>query len=159
MGTGKTVTAKALSKQLKMRYVSIDALIEKSEKRLIVEIFAKDGEEYFRKIESEMIKNVSEEQNVVIDAGGGAVIKEENIKNFKKNGAVVCLTARPDVILERTKNQKHRPLLNVPDPKKKIEGLLVERAPYYKRADVTINTSDMTPDEVAQEIEKKMHGQ
>ena len=157
MGTGKTVSTIALSKQLGLRYVSIDKLIEKKENRPIADIFAKNGEEYFRKIESETVKEVSEEQGIAIDAGGGAVIKEENVKNLKKNGVIICLTARPDVILKRTKNQKHRPLLNVHDPKNKIEELLAARSQYYKAADFTIDTSDLSVNEVAEEIKKIMH--
>ena len=158
MGTGKTVTAKALAKRLGLRYVSIDDLIEKKENKKISDIFAENGEEYFRKIESEAIREAAAIEGVVIDAGGGAVIKEENVKNLKKTGVIICLTATPDVILQRTKNQAHRPLLNVPDPKSKIEELLAKRLPYYKKADFIIDTSDMAPVEAAGKIEKIMHG-
>lgn len=152
MGTGKTATARLLAKQLGLRYVSIDELIEKKEKRKIADIFDSCGEEYFRKVESDIIKDVSEESGIVIDAGGGAVIKEENIKNFKKNGVIICLAAVGGVILDRTKNEKHRPLLNVSNPKAKIEELQARRAKYYAKADFTIDTSDLTVDEVVEKI-------
>jgi len=154
MGTGKTVTAKLLAKRLKLSYISIDDLIEKKEKRLISEIFEKDGEEYFRNIESETIKEISQRKNIVIDAGGGAVIKEENISNLKKNGIIICLKASPDVILARTKTQSHRPLLKVADLEKKVMELLACRAVYYAKADFTIDTSGLAPDEVAKKIEE-----
>src|SRR3989338_2621837 len=99
MGTGKTAVAKALCRRLKMRYISTDALIEKNQKRPIAEIFAKDGEEYFRRVEADAVRDVSALQGAVIDAGGGGVIKEENIKLLKKSGTIVCLTASGDVIL------------------------------------------------------------
>ena len=153
MGTGKTVTAKALAKRLRMHYISIDDLIEKKENKKISEIFAKYGEEYFRKVESDVIKEASQNKNVVIDAGGGAVIKEENIKNLKKNGIIICLTATPDAVIERTKNEKQRPLLNVEDPKEKIKELLASRAKYYAKADFTVDTSELTIDEVVRKIE------
>jgi len=152
MGTGKTVTAKLLAKQLKMRYVSIDGIIEEKEKRKIADIFVKDGEEFFRNIESRIIKDISQESGVVIDAGGGAVVREENIKNFKANGVVICLSASVNAVLSRTENQAHRPLLNVDNPKKRIEELLARRAKYYAKADHTIDTTGLTIAEVVEKI-------
>ena len=152
MGTGKTTIATALSHRLKMRYVSTDDLIEKSQKRTINEIFTKSGEDYFRDVESSVIKEVSEMENVVIDAGGGAVIREENITNFKSRGVLICLTADEEVIMERTKKYKHRPLLNVEDPKRKIRDLLAKRAPFYAKADYTIDTGKLTIKQVVDRI-------
>jgi shikimate kinase len=154
MGTGKTAVAKKLVQGFKLHYLSTDDLIEKRERRKISEIFAKSGEQYFRKIESDIIKDASQKNDLVIDAGGGAVIKEENIKNLKRNGVMICLTATADVILERTKYTKHRPLLNTEEPKKKIEELLFQRAPYYAKADFTIDTSGLSVEQVVKEIEE-----
>ncbi len=154
MGTGKTTIAGLLSKRLRMRYVSTDELIEEREKLPIAEIFAIKGEGYFRQAEQEVVKKASLMNGVVIDTGGGVVLKEENIKNLKKGGIIICLTATPDVILERTKGYKHRPLLNTGQPKKKIEELLLARAPYYKNADYTIDTSELAIKEAVEEIEK-----
>lgn len=154
MGTGKTAVAKLLSKRLRMRYVSTDELIEKREKQPIADIFAKKGEEYFRQAEEKVVKDVSSMKDIVIDAGGGVVIKEENIKKLKKNGIIICLTATADVILERTKGYKHRPILNVDEPKKKIEELLLARTPYYKKANYTIDTSKASVKEVVEKIER-----
>lgn len=144
MGTGKTMIAAELAHRLKMKYVSTDTLIERREKRTINEIFTKDGEEYFRDVESEVIREVSCLENVVIDAGGGAVLRKENMANFKSNGIVICLTADAEAIIERTKKYKHRPLLNVEDPKRKIRELLSTRAPFYAKADHTIDTGELT---------------
>ena len=82
MGTGKTTIATQVANRLKMKYVSTDSLIEKREKRTINEIFTDSGEEYFRDIESEVVREVSSGEGLVIDAGGGAVLREENIANF-----------------------------------------------------------------------------
>lgn len=153
MGTGKTAVAKTLAQRFKMRYISTDEFIEKREKRSIADIFAKDGEEYFRQVEKGVAGEVSSLEGVVIDAGGGIVIKEENLKNLKKNGTIICLTATVDVILERTKGKSHRPLLNTDDQKKKIEELLARRAPYYAKADFTIDTSSLSVEDVAKKIE------
>ncbi len=144
MGTGKTTIATKLAHRLKMNYLSTDDLIEKKEKRTINEIFTKDGEESFRDIESEVVREVSGMENVVIDAGGGAVLREENMANFKSNGIVICLTADEEVVMERTKKYKHRPLLNVEDPKLRIRTLLAKRAPYYAKADHCIDTGKLT---------------
>ncbi|MEE9499948.1 MAG: shikimate kinase, partial [Candidatus Omnitrophota bacterium] len=91
MGTGKTVVARALSEKLGMRYVSTDHLIEEKEKTSISDIFSKKGENYFRKAEKDVIKDVSLMENVVVDAGGGVVIDPENVEYLKKKGIIVCL--------------------------------------------------------------------
>src|SRR3990167_4989375 len=108
MGAGKTTIATKLAHRLKLRYVSTDDLIEKRERRTINEIFTKDGEERFRDVESAVIKDVCAMDGVVIDAGGGAVLREENIANFKSIGAVICLTAGEETIMARTRKYKHR---------------------------------------------------
>lgn len=153
MGTGKTTIAIKLANALNMRYVSTDDLIEKREKRTINEIFTKDGEDYFRDIESDVVCEVAGQDGLVVDTGGGVVIREENLANLRSTGIVICLTADEDAIMERTKKYKHRPLLNVEDPKLKIRNLLAKRAPLYAKADHCIDTGKLT---VRQVIEKIM---
>lgn len=156
MGTGKTEISKILALRLKRQRLCIDEMIEWKVGKPVSRIFEEDGEAYFRKIESETIKAASKDKNVVIDAGGGAVIDEHNVRRLKERGLLICLSARPDVILERTKNYAHRPLLNTEDPLDKINTLLDERARHYERADYTIDTSDITQDEVVERIIKIM---
>ena len=153
MGTGKTAVSRALAKKLGMKYVSTDDLIEKKEKTGIKEIFAAKGETYFRKVEKKAIKEVSLMRNVVIDAGGGAVLDPENIEDLKKHASLVCLWAEAETILERTKKYTHRPLLNVSDPLAKIKELIDYRKQFYERADYHVHTSRMTVDRVVSEIE------
>ncbi|MCX5678391.1 MAG: shikimate kinase [Candidatus Omnitrophica bacterium] len=152
MGTGKTTIAIELSHRLGMKYVSIDDLIEKKERRTINEIFTKSGEDYFRDVESAVIRDAVCMDNLVIDTGGGAVMRDENVAYMKSNGVIVCLTADADVIMERTKKYKHRPLLNVEDPKRKIRDLLARRSPYYAKADHTIDTGKFTVRQVIDKI-------
>ena len=152
MGTGKTTIATELAHRLGMKYVSTDDLIEKKEKRTINEIFTKSGEDYFRDVESAVIRDVSCMDNQVIDAGGGAVIRDENIAYFKSSGVVVCLAADEKTVMERTKKYKHRPLLNVEDPKRKIRDLMAKRAPFYAKADHTIDTGKLTARQVIEKI-------
>ena len=154
MGTGKTTIATKLANRLDMRYLSTDDMIEKKEKRTINEIFTDSGEDYFRNVESAVVREASSMANVVIDAGGGVVMREENLVNFRSNGIVICLTAGEEVILERTKKYKHRPLLNVEDPKRKIRDLLAKRAPFYAKADHCIDTGKLTIRQAVDEITK-----
>jgi shikimate kinase len=152
MGTGKTTIAMKLSHILKMRYVSTDDLIEKREKATINEIFTKKGEEYFRSVESEVVRDACSMENVVIDMGGGVVLIDENWSNMKNSGIVICLTAGEEAIMERTKKYKHRPLLNVEDPKQKIRSLMAKRAPFYAKADHCIDTGKLTVRQVVDMI-------
>jgi len=152
MGTGKTAVGKALAKRLKMRFIDMDDVIEKREGMKISEIFEKKGEPHFRRAEKMVAKDIAVQSGLVVAAGGGAIIDEDNLKNFKSSGTVFCLTATPDKIFERTKGHIHRPLLNVSDPKEKIAELLADRAQYYARADYRIDTTDLSIEEVVDKI-------
>lgn len=152
MGTGKTTVAAALANKLGLHYVSTDDLIEKKEKRTINEIFKTDGEGYFRDVESEIVRGLSGQGDQVIDTGGGVVLREENMTNLKSSGTVICLTADEETVMERTKKYKHRPLLNVEDPKRKIKDLLAKRAPFYAKADHCIDTGKLTIRQVVGKI-------
>lgn len=157
MGTGKTAVGKLLAKKIQMKYICTDEVIEDKERRSINDIFKKNGEPYFRRVEKEVVKKVAQLDNFIIDAGGGVVLDEENVQNLKKNGKIICLTATPEVILERTKRYYHRPLLDVDEPKAKIEELLKFRAPHYAKAHFSIDTTNLTIEQVAQEIKKNIN--
>lgn len=154
MGTGKTAVGSELAKKLKMQFVDLDDLIELTEKRSIPDIFASSGEAYFRRLEKHILYKVSREKNFVVACGGGIVIDKDNIKTMKDSGTVVCLAAPPEVIWKRTRRHTHRPLLNVGDPKKQVELLLKLRAPYYAKADKTIDTSRLSVKQVVHRIKK-----
>lgn len=145
MGTGKTEVGKELSRLLGIKMIDIDSEIEKAEGITINEIFKRYGESKFRDIETEMIKKISTENNLIISTGGGAVLREENIKMLKENGVIVCLFATPETIFERTKDNSDRPLLKVDNPLCKIKELLEYRLPFYKKADIIIDTEGKTP--------------
>ncbi len=157
MGTGKTRVGKLLATQLKRQRLCLDDMIEWKVGKPITKIFQEDGEQYFRKIESEVVKAASHDRNVVIDAGGGVVIDMNNIKRLKEHGIVICLVARPEVIYDRTKGSMHRPLLNTHDPVASISALLNKRKAYYGRVDYTIDTSDISPEEIVAEILEMMN--
>ena len=154
MGTGKTSVGKELAKKKKWQFIDLDELIELKEKRTALEIFAKNGEPYFRKVEKRVLKEVSQEKKFVVACGGGIVLDKGNIKIMKDTGIIICLTASPQIILERTRAYCHRPLLNVSHPRKQIELLLKLRSPYYAQADKTIDTSKISIKEVVDKIIK-----
>ena len=152
MGTGKTSAGKLAAKKLDLKYVDTDEEIEKQAGITVSEIFSNFGEPYFRDLETKTIKEISKGGGQVISCGGGAVLRDENIKNLKVGSIVVCLSASPEAIFERIKHETHRPLLQVPDPKKRIRELLAERAPHYAKADETIDTTNLTVELVAAKI-------
>ena len=152
MGTGKSGIGKRLAKKLGMSYLDTDELIEEREKDSISAIFKKKGEEYFRRLETKVVKEVALLDNFVISTGGGVVLRERNIRLLKKNAFIVCLFASPEVILKRTKGDDNRPLLGVNNQKKRIEELLALRRPYYEKADFTVDTSALDSEGVVEEI-------
>lgn len=152
MGTGKSAAARLLAKKLGREFLELDEIIEKKQGMTIKDIFEKKGEPYFRKIEKEVVKEASFRKNIIISAGGGSIVDEENFRNLKNSGIIICLKASPETIIKRTKALKTRPLLNVPDPKKRIEDLLSQRERYYNKADFSINTDKLSIQQVAEEI-------
>ncbi len=148
------MAGKELARKKKWRFVDLDELIELRERRNISDIFAKEGEPYFRRLEKRVLKEVSAEKEFVVACGGGIVIDKDNIKIMKDTGMIICLAATPEAILKRTSGYAHRPLLNIAEPKKKIELLLKLRAPYYALADKVIETSLIPVEEVVDRIIK-----
>jgi shikimate kinase len=156
MGVGKTEVGRELSTILGWKLIDVDDEIVKSKKMNINEIFGRLGEPAFRDMETEMIRKVSQERNVIISTGGGAVLRQENMEFFKANGVVVCLTARPETILKRTSRNRERPLLQVEDPLQRIHDLLESRGPFYEKADIMIDTEGKSPFRIAGEILERM---
>ena len=152
MGTGKTTTGKALAQMLHMKLVDVDEEIESAQGMTINDIFKTCGEQHFRDIETAMIKKLSQEGNLIISTGGGAVLRNENLEALKEKGIIFCLNASADTILERTGRSQNRPLLKVEDPKKKISELLAYRRPFYEKAGVMIETDGKSPLMIAEEI-------
>ncbi len=152
MGTGKTAVGKELSRLLDMKLTDLDCEIVKKEKMSVNEIFKQFGEQKFREIETEILRKVCRNKNVIISTGGGVVLRQENIDMMRKNGILICLTAKPETILERTSHNSDRPLLQVENPFEKIRELLNFRKPFYEKADMIVDTENKTPLRVAEEI-------
>lgn len=149
MGTGKTTVGRILAERLGYTFVDIDSVIEKEQGVTISHIFSELGEAYFRMLERDKIKELCRGEGLVISAGGGAVLDTRNVDDLRVSGPVVCLSAKPEEILKRVGGTDTRPLLQVPDPLAKIIEMLEARAPFYARADCTIDTSGLSPQEIA----------
>ncbi len=154
MGTGKTSVGRQLALQKGWNFIDLDELVELQQQRRIVDIFAKDGEAYFRKLEKKALKQVATQKKFVVACGGGIVLDPDNIKLMKKTGLLICLCASCEVILKRVSAGNHRPILNVARPRERIEHLLKLRAPYYLQADKSIDTSKLSVKQVVSRILK-----
>ena len=159
MGTGKTVTGKVLAKRLRWTFVDVDALIERAARKPIRRIFTEDGEARFRRLETQMIRRVARGRRQIIAAGGGAFIRPENRRLLQQAGVVVCLTSSPAVILKRVKRTiASRPMLaGATSPLARIRRLLKVRAPFYAKADLTIDASRLTAAGTASAILARLH--
>jgi shikimate kinase len=152
MGSGKTTVGEVLSRRLDWPLIDMDTEIEREEEMKISEIFSTLGEPAFRDMETEMAEKLSTLNDVVISTGGGVVLRETNISHLRRNGRIICLMARPETVYERIKDNHDRPLLKGNDPMGKIHELLEFRMPYYRNADMIIDTDDLTPDEIVLNI-------
>lgn len=155
MGSGKSLTSKRLAELLDREVVSTDGLIEQKEGRAITDIFGDSGEVYFRKVESDAVKEVSDKTNIIVDCGGGVVLSCENMDNLKKSGCVFYLSATPEYIYNNIKHHTHRPLLDVENPQAKIAELLNARKSYYEQADVIID-ANRPINEIVEDIIKEI---
>lgn len=153
MGSGKSTIGKILSKMLKgYTFIDIDEVIVDLEGMPIVEIFEKKSEKYFRKIEKQVIQELSEEQDLIIALGGGAYEDKDTRNNLKKTGKTFYLKGSVEELLERIKDDKSRPLLQCDNPKEKLKDLLNIREKNYLKADYIIETDGKTAEEISKEI-------
>lgn len=158
MGCGKTTVGLRLSYRLRRTVIDTDKEIEREEKRTISEIFAKDGEPYFRDRETQSLRKlITAAANQIISVGGGLPMREENRRLLHELGQVFYLRAEAETIYERLKDDTTRPLLQGEDPLTKIKTLLRERDPYYlEAADVVVTVDGKSFDEILREIEEKV---
>lgn len=152
MGTGKSSVGQMVAASLHFTFLDTDHDIEVRARKSIAEIFAKDGEPAFREWEQRIVQELTQRKRTVISTGGGLPADEANLASLKSHAFVVCLWASPDRILERVRHQTHRPLLNDPNPVAKIRSLLAAREPFYRQADVLLNTEMRSVREVAQQV-------
>jgi len=133
MGAGKTYIGKRMALYLKMDFVDCDQLIEKAERMTVNKIFEEQGERYFRKVETQILKRVLKKRSVVIATGGGVVIKKENRLLMKQSGVVVWIQAGLQQILDRLKHDRKRPLLRPASRIQEIKRLMKHREDHYRK--------------------------
>lgn len=158
MGSGKTTVGLRLSYRLRQSVIDTDKEIEKEEKRAIADIFAAEGEEYFRARETACLQKLQGSvRNQIISVGGGLPMRAENRKLLHQLGQVFYLRADVETIYGRLKGDTTRPLLQGDDPLTKIRVLMEERDPFYRDAsDVVIQVDGKSFEQILDEIEGKV---
>ncbi len=154
MGTGKTTVGRALAAALGLRFVDMDDEIVKLAGKPIARIFSEDGEPRFRAYERGVAHDLSQGAGQVVATGGGVVLDPRNMADFAVAGLVVCLTARPEIILQRVAGDASRPLLaGTTDEKvRKVASLLDRRKDLYAAAPHQVDTSALAIGQVVSRI-------
>ncbi len=157
MGTGKSTLGKVLADKLQLRQVDLDDVVVQEQQMAISDVFAQYGEDYFRKLEHEVLCRYAAQPNLIISPGGGAVLRAENRAVMREHGTVISLLARPEVILERVnRDATVRPVLEHRKPGQskleRIEEVLAQRMACYQEADLILDTSDASVDELAEQV-------
>ena len=149
MGSGKTSTGRPLAERLGYGFVDADAVIEQAAGCSIPEIFERDGEAGFRKLESQVLSAISQRHSLVVATGGGVVTQQENW-GLLHSGIVIWLDVVPEQLMERLRSDNTvRPLLQTADPDAALNALLEQRRPLYAEADLTVVINEETPETVA----------
>ena len=157
MGAGKTAVAHTLEeKTLRKRYDTDDMIVEREGKPVSL-IFAQDGEDYFRRVEREVIASLTPIENAIVSCGGGVIKSEENRKELKRGGKVIFLSATPETVLDRVSRNNRRPLLEGHKNLSDIKKMMDERMMLYEKAyDIRIEVDDKSLEEISDEILKKI---
>lgn len=155
MGAGKTTVGKILAKKLKLTFIDLDEVIEKELNLTIQEIFSRYGEDFFRDAETKALRSIADKDRYVVATGGGVVLRKGNWQIMIANGITVYLRAPAEVLWTRVRNNTSRPLLQVENPFERLCELFTQRIPQYEKADLIVDTENVTPEDVAEEIIKK----
>lgn len=157
MGAGKSSVGKALARKTGLPLFDTDKIIESRFGLPVTEIFARFGEEKFRQAETETLGQLPEGAPAIIVTGGGIVLRSGNVKMLRALGRVVSLEADEETLFRRISRRARRPLLQTENPRATLVELLRVRAPLYRgAADVRLDTSRLTRDEVAEAILKSI---
>lgn len=152
MGAGKTSVGRLLAKHLDYRFFDTDAVVEQVAKKSINEIFASDGEESFRTLESQVLSELSAYTKLAIATGGGIILKRENW-SYLQNGLVVWLDVPVELLVARLQHDTTRPLLKNTDMATEFPKRFEQRKPLYAQADLQIPVrKGQTPEEIATQV-------
>lgn len=149
MASGKSSIGRRLSKRLGYRFLDTDSFIESELGCTIAELFSIQGEAYFRGLETKLLANLSHLENHIIATGGGIITTPGNMDLLKKIGPVVFLDADPQEIIERLQRDTRRPMVRGGNLEEKVTGLLTQRRPLYREADITLETVSKSVNETA----------
>ena len=152
MGVGKSTVGSMVAGLLDFELVDTDRILEERSGRRISDIFAKDGEATFRRMELDLVREFEGAERKVISTGGGLPMTPGNLESLRSHAYVVCLWASVETIYQRVRNQGHRPLLHTPDPITTIRDLLQVRGPVYRQADLLLGVDYRSPNESARLI-------
>lgn len=152
MGSGKSTVGRLVARQLGLGFVDTDEAIEAKASRRISEIFASEGETAFRALERQVLEELMAREGLVIATGGGLICQPGNLEILRQRALVICLWASADTIWERVRHQTHRPLLQVAEPQAEIARLLAIREPFYRQADVLVNSGLRSLREVSGQV-------
>jgi shikimate kinase len=153
-GTGKSTVAGLLAEQLEMEVVSLDREIVRQAGRSVADIVAERGWPHFRDLESEVTKRICERDRIIIDAGGGVILRPENVRHLRRRGTLFWLRASVPVIVARIESGTDRPALTPGRSfTEEVQDVLRERTPLYRSAaDYHVDTDARSPGEVAAEV-------
>ncbi|KWX73903.1 shikimate kinase [Paenibacillus jilunlii] len=157
MATGKSTVGALLAEELGYELVDLDDVIIQKEGRSIAELFAEGGEEYFRRIESAVLKDMLEGEGRIISTGGGAVLAPGNADIMLQNGLVVALTATEEAIIARVSGDQNRPLL-AGNAQERVLTILEQRRNAYRFAHCTVDTTELSVAEVTKHILMRYRG-
>ncbi len=153
MGTGKSTLALYLSQNYGLEILEMDEMIVRREGMSIADVFSQNGEEYFRDAETKLLLEIENGENQVVSCGGGAVLRDRNLDIMKKSGLIVLLTAEPETILERVKDDDSRPLLRGNKSLSFIRDMMEKRREKYESAaDIIIHTDHKSIQQICEEI-------
>ena len=165
MATGKSSVGERLAAALHWEFLDMDALIESEAGTSISEIFSSQGEAAFRAMEARMAERLAERTGCIVATGGGVIVNPANLQKMRRCGVVITLAADIRTILERAGKTDTRPLLETTNRLERIRTLMEQRAPFYAQADIVLDTSSLTIDEVVnalldrlQQMSHRLHG-
>jgi len=155
-GTGKSTVAGHLSSLLQRPCVCLDEEIQKRAGKSIPKIVSEHGWDHFRDLESEVVADVAEQDDRIIDAGGGVILREENVRRLRGNGYLIWLTAPPSILIHRIKDDTQRPALKQGKTfLEEVEEVLKEREPLYRAAaHHEVDTTNLSPRDTSLRIQQ-----